>query len=148
MNVVKGLKLLRKIENEDIKFILRELFTYQADNICEDKTISECIDMSKRYWNYPWIYYRYKDTKKEIVDYWDKIKEIEKTKGSDGYHEFQKNVEDYYDPDRYREYSVEMENMKDELEKLGFTVKLKYSKDPENYSRDNSPDRMYLIISY
>lgn len=148
MNIVKGLKLLRKIENEDLRFVLSELLEHNTQELFEDKTICECIDMSKRYWNWPWNYYRYKDTKKKIVDYWDKVQEIQKTKGSDGYKEFHKNVEEHYDPVVYKTYSLKMEYMKKELEQLGFKVELTYSKDPESYSYHESPDRMYLTISY
>ena len=148
MDIVKNLKLLQKIKDDDVKFILGELFQYNAYGMLEEQEIKECIDMSKKYWSWPWNYYRYKDTKKEIVDYWDKIKEIERTKGSEGYDEFHKNVEEYYDPEVYKKYSLRMEEIKKELEKLGFTVKLSYSKDPENFSYHKNPDRMYLTVSY
>jgi len=149
MSLIKELKNLKNIKNELAQFAISQLFEYNSYSLFDDKEeISESIDISKKYLGCPWNYYRYKDTKEEIQDYWDKIDEIQKNKGSEGYAEFKKNVEEYYDPNVYKEHSLELEKTKKILEDIGFTVEVNYSKDPENFTLENTPERMFLRISY
>lgn len=149
MSLIKELKNLKNIKNELAQFAISSLFEYQSYSLFDEKEeISESIDICKKYLGWPWNYYRYKDTKEEIKDYWDKIDEIQKNKGSEGYEEFHKNVEEYYDPKVYKEHSLELEKTKKVLEGIGFKVEVNYSKDPENFTLNNTPERMWLRISY
>ena len=93
MSLVEELKKISNIENDEVKFVISELLISISEDQFTKNDIKTSIDMSKRYWNRPWNYHRFIDTKLAVENYWDKAKEVYRKKGEDGAKEFEKNIE-------------------------------------------------------
>ena len=148
MSIVKELKKINDIENEDVKFVLSEVISSIAERWFEPHKLPCSVDMSKRYWGHPWFFRKYKDTGEVVEDYWEEIKTVEKEEGRIGYEKYEKNIEEIYCFNTYNLYVEKLKLVMAELVEMGFDVKIEFDSNPEHASWDDHPKKQYIFVYY